>query len=319
MDANKTVIKIDILIFPSMKKHFQLLLAFALILTLNCNAQISGFARSTDSALIYYRTYGKGQPLLIINGGPGMNSNGFEQLAIELSKNYQTIIYDQRGTGKSTLANPDTASITMKLMLDDIESIRKHLNIPVWFVLGHSFGGMVASYYATQYPGHIKKIVLSSSGGIDLDILGYAGESINSKLSKTSLDSINYWTSRISQGDTSHFAALARGKLLAPAYVMDQKYLPIIAERLTQGNSTINMLIWTALQNMNFDCSEGLKKFDKPVLIIQGKNDIVKEETALKAHRVLKNSKVVFLDHSIHYGWIDNKKVYFEEIRAFLG
>lgn len=54
--------------------------------------------------------------------------------------------------------------------------------------------------------------------------------------------------------------------------------------------------------------------FDQP-----GTGDIVKEETAIKAHEVLKKSKIVLMDHCIHYGWIDNKKVYFKEIRLFLG
>jgi len=302
-----------------MKPCHIILLALTLLLSLNCSGQKDGFALSTDGTLIYYRTYGQGEPLLIINGGPGMNSNGFEQLAKELSKNYQTIIYDQRGTGKSTLLNPDSTSVTMKLMIDDIESIRKHLKIDKWFVLGHSFGGMLASYLAVLHPETINKMILSSSGGIDLDLLNYVTESINSKLSPGSVDSIAYWTSKINQGDTSHYAKLARGRLLAPAYVIDKKYLPIIAERLTQGNPTMNSLIWTTLQNMNFDCAEGLKKFDKPVLIIQGKEDIIQAQTAEKAHQVLKQSKIVLIEGSIHYGWLDNPKVYFGEIISFLG
>ncbi|MBL0008446.1 MAG: hypothetical protein IPP25_15045 [Saprospiraceae bacterium] len=54
-------------------------------------------AISIDGAQIYYKTFGKGQPLLIINGGPGMNSDGFEGLAVSLSEHFMTIIYDQRG------------------------------------------------------------------------------------------------------------------------------------------------------------------------------------------------------------------------------
>ncbi|MGB3079084.1 MAG: alpha/beta fold hydrolase, partial [Saprospiraceae bacterium] len=68
-----------------------------------CAAQTEGIVKSVDNAPIYYRTFGSGQPLLIINGGPGMNSNGFENLARKLSEHYKTIIYDQRGTGKSIL------------------------------------------------------------------------------------------------------------------------------------------------------------------------------------------------------------------------
>jgi len=293
-------------------------LIFLFLFDITCFCQETGNSVSSDSVSIYYRTYGKGKPLLIINGGPGMNSDGFEGLAKKLSKNNKTIIYDQRGTGKSVLKISDSSTVNMKLMIDDIESIRKKLKIQKWSVLGHSFGGMVASYYATLYPENITKIILSSSGGIDLDFMNYVPESINSKLSKIQSDSLNYWSKKISDGDTSHYAAYERGKILACAYVFNKKFIPVIGERLTQGNMTINQLIFNDLQKMNFDCSEKLKTFNNPVLIIQGKQDIIKAVTAEKAHLVLKNSKVVYLDHCIHYGWLDNESVYFKEINNFL-
>jgi proline iminopeptidase len=291
---------------------------FLLLFISSCTGKKEGTAISVDGAPIYYRMYGSGSPLLIINGGPGMNSDGFENLAIALSKNNHTIIYDQRGTGKSVLKTVDTSTITMKLMLDDIESIRKELRIEKWSILGHSFGGMVASYYATLYPEHIDKLILSSSGGIDLGLLSYVGGGITSKLSSAEQDSVSFWTKKIDAGDTSHYARLQRGKHLAPAYVLDKKFFPVIAERLTQGNGAINQLIWTDLQKIHFDCAEKLKTYTKPVLIIQGKQDIVKPETAERAHEILRNSKIVYIDHSIHYGWLDNEEVFFKAVNSFL-
>lgn len=289
-----------------------------LLITTNCNSQIDGTAKGIDNTPIYYRTFGSGKPLLIINGGPGMNSNGFEELAIKLSKNNQTIIYDQRGTGKSILKKLDSTTITMDLMIEDMERLRKELNIEKWSILGHSFGGMLASYYATKYPKNIDKLILSSSGGIDLGLLNYVGESINSKLSKVELDSLAYWNKKIEAGDTSHSTRLGRGRSLAPAYLYNKKYIPILAERLTQGNATINQLIWNDLQKINFDCTEKLKTFNNQVLIIQGRQDIIKPETVQKAQKVLKKSKVVYMEHCGHYGWLDNEKVYFREINAIL-
>ena len=151
-----------------MKKVF--LFAFLIFLG-KAYAQTEGYAKNNDSSLTYYKTFGKGEPLLIINGGPGMNSNGFESMAKTLSKNQKTIIYDQRGTGKSKLAKLNANTISMQLMADDIESLRKHLKVEKWNILGHSFGGMLASYYATVYPNSIDKLILSSSGGVDLALL----------------------------------------------------------------------------------------------------------------------------------------------------
>jgi proline iminopeptidase len=281
------------------------------------SAQTEGITNN-GKAKIYYRVFGTGKPILIINGGPGMNSNGFADLAQRLAINNQTIIYDQRGTGQSTLDKIDSSTISMKLMTEDIEVLRKHLNIKSWIVLGHSFGGMLASYYATLYPKNIDALILSSSGGIDLDLLTYVQESINARLTTTEYKEVNFWTTKISDGDTTHATRLKRGMALAPAYVVNRKNIPLIAERLTQGNAELNGLIWSDMQKIKFDCSKKLADFKKPVLIIQGKEDVVKERTALKAHEVLKNSRIVLLDKSSHYGWLDAPQDFFPEVNQFI-
>jgi proline iminopeptidase len=281
-------------------------------------AQRDFFAYAPDSTPIHYLSFGAGKVILIINGGPGMNCEGFTGLAEKLSITNRVILYDQRGTGKSKVRRMDASTITIDKMVSDIEALRESLHIQNWTVLGHSFGGMLASYYATKFPARIDKLILSSSGGIDLDLLNYVSSSINARLTTEQRHQVSYWTNRIAGGDTSHHARLQRGLNLAPAYVYDKKYVPLIAERLTQGNSTLNNLVWEDMRTMHFNCAPGLRYFDKPVLIIQGKEDIIKSETALKAHDVLNESKIIFLEHSVHYGWLDNPQEFFKKINEFL-
>ncbi len=279
--------------------------------------QKEGLIESNGSQL-FYRTFGSGSPILLINGGPGMNSDGFVGLATELAQHNLVIIYDQRGTGRSILKKADESTITIKLMANDIETLRKHLKVNRWTVFGHSFGGMLASYYVSLYPENVSSLILSSSGGIDLDLQSYVSKNINAKLSAEESDSLQYWSNVINKGDTTYYAKLQRGKWLAPAYLYNRKYIPEIAERLTQGNPAINSLVWNNLQKIKFDCSNQLSKLDIPVLIIQGKQDIIEEKTAMKAHKVLKNSTVVFLDNCVHYGWLDQKDEYFAAVEKFL-
>lgn len=273
-------------------------LSVLLLFSISCLGQTEGFATADDSTPIYFRTFGKGKPLLIINGGPGMNSNGFESIAKKLSEKNLTIIYDQRGTGKSVLKNLNSSTVTMKLMIDDMENLRKYLKIEKWSILGHSFGGMLAAYYATLFPDHIDKLIFSSSGGLDLSLLNDVQSSIQSKLSNEEKQNLRKWSNQIDEGDTTYFARLERGKALAPAYVVDRKWIPVIADRLTQGNSVLNQLIWDDLRKITFDCKKKLTTFDRPVLILQGDQDILKPEIAETAHQILKNSKLVFLKHS---------------------
>jgi len=265
---------------------------------------------------IHLKTFGKGKPILIINGGPGLNSEGFEQLAKILGKSNKTIIYDQRGTGKSKLNKINKNTITLDLMIEDIETIRKHLKIEKWVVLGHSFGGMLASYYVSKFPDRTKGLILSSSGGIDMEL--FSDINISSKLTFKEVRSLNYWNTKIAAGDTTYHAKFMRGKYLAPAYLYNKSHVNTIAHRLTQVNYFINNLVVQNMYKIGFDCKEGLKKFSSPVLIIQGGQDIISRKVAENAHAIFQKSELVILKECGHYGWLDQPILYFMNVRNFL-
>lgn len=265
---------------------------------------------------ISYTVYGEGKPILIINGGPGMNSDGFETIAKTLSKTHQAIIYDQRGTGRSEIDVINRSTMTMELMLRDIETIRTHLNIESWIIFGHSFGGMLGSFYASKFPERVSAMILSSSGGMDLSLL--RSLDIRSALTETQQDSLAFWTQKINNGDSTYQTRYQRGKYLAPAYLYDQSLVNVVAHRLTQGNMQINSLIWQDMQRINFDCKNQLKSFTKPVLIIQGKQDIIDKSIAQTADKVFQNSTLVYVDKSAHYGWLEQPKLYFDSVNLFL-
>ena len=271
-----------------------------------------------DEGKIHYITYGSGAPILIINGGPGLDSEGFSPLAELLSDKYSAILFDQRGTGKSLLEKIDNTTITMDLMVQDIEKLRKHLNIKDWIVLGHSFGGWLAEYYASCYPESIKGMILSSSGGIDLEILNYVGANINIRLSEAEKESLKYWLEKIKNGDDSYNARYKKGEILAPAYLYNRKFVPQLAKRLAHADLQINKLVFENLKKINFDCKDTLSQFSKPVLIIQGRQDIVDQGIAYKAHSILRNSTLVFLNECGHYGWLDQQEQFKKELDKFL-
>lgn len=292
------------------------LLFFLAITTSTLFAQTEENIALKSGENIHLKTFGEGDPILIINGGPGLNSEGFEPLAKILAKTHKTIVYDQRGTGKSNLSKVDSTTVTIDLMVDDIETIRKHLGIKKWVVLGHSFGGMLASYYASKFPQNIKGLILSSSGGIDMGLFSVID--ITAKLTETEKDSLSYWTKQVFKGDSSYHAKYHKAKFLAPAYLYDKSHVPTVAHRLTQANFVINRLVFKNMSAIGFDCSEGLKKLDAPVLIIQGKQDIVAKSIAQKAHKAIKNSTMILLDKCGHYGWLDQPANYFKAINKYL-
>lgn len=288
-------------------------------------ASLFGWTQGSESIIdsgntkLHFRTFGTGKPVLIINGGPGMDSNGFEKVAQDLAQmNCQTIIYDQRGTGKSILQKSSTEEVTMDLMVDDIENLRRHLKIEKWTILGHSFGGIMATYYASKHPETIDKLIFSSSGGVNLKFMNYVQERLNNNLTVTERDSLNYYQRKRESGDNSQTTIQKRAQFLAKAYVFDKSKSNAIAQRMTTTNYTINSLVFQNLQKIKFDCTASFSNFKQPVLVLQGKNDIISTETAEEIAKSFPNSKLVLMENCGHYGWLDAHELYFNSIHKFL-
>jgi proline iminopeptidase len=297
-----------------MKKLTVLLLLFSIL----------GFSQteeiiSSGNSKLHYKTFGTGNPILIINGGPGMNCEGFGYVAQEIAKmNFQTILYDQRGTGKSSVEKANSETITMDLMVEDIENLRNHLKIKKWIILGHSFGGIMASYYATKHPETIDKLIFSSSGGVNMNFTSYVQERMNNNLTKTERDSLSKYQNKLNSGDNSLNTLKLRAKYLANAYVFDKSKASTIAERLTQTKFEINSLVFENLRKIKFNCTNEFSNFKQPVLVLQGKNDIITTQTAQETANAFPNSKLVLMENCGHYGWLDANELYFKTIKTFL-
>ena len=77
-------------------------------------------------------------------------------------------------------------------------------------------------------------------------------------------------------------------------------------------------MIWQNIRAIDFNCTEAYKNFKQPVLIIQGKKDVMDVSIAKSAHELLTNSQLVFIDKCAHYGWLEQPEIYYQAIEAFL-
>jgi proline iminopeptidase len=90
----------------------------------------------------------------------------------ELGKNYQCIMLEQRGTGRSKLSKYDASTINLKAYIEDIEALRKQLRIDKLTLTGNSWGMMLALAYGGTYPNNVRAIASVGSGPITRDYLG---------------------------------------------------------------------------------------------------------------------------------------------------
>src|SRR6185436_14850817 len=109
---------------------------------------------------LYYEQCGnpKGKPAVFLHGGPGGGVSSDYRRYFD-PKVYRVVLFDQRGSGKSTPHASIEANTTWDLVAD-IERLREHLSVSNWQVFGGSWGSTLALAYAETHPGRVTELVL---------------------------------------------------------------------------------------------------------------------------------------------------------------
>lgn len=100
----------------------------------------------------------KGIPVLYLHGGPGGGSSENHRRYFDPNI-YHIILFDQRGCGQSKPA-PSIAFNNTEYLVNDIEVIRKHLNIKQWLIAGGSWGTTLGMVYGISYPEKVLGFIL---------------------------------------------------------------------------------------------------------------------------------------------------------------
>ena len=120
----------------------------------------TGFIEVNDIHSLYWEQSGNpdGIPILLLHGGPGAGATSTHRRFFD-PDHYRIIIFDQRGAGRSTPLGC-LEDNTLKELLSDMETLRKHLNIDRWHLFGGSWGSTLALAYAQLYPQNCISMIL---------------------------------------------------------------------------------------------------------------------------------------------------------------
>lgn len=100
-------------------------------------------------------------PLICVHGGPGSSHHYFARLEALAARGRSVVLYDQVGCGGSTPVAP--AELDVSVFVAELANLRDHLGIERAFVLGTSWGGMLAIEYALTRPAGLAGLVLNST------------------------------------------------------------------------------------------------------------------------------------------------------------
>ncbi len=259
---------------------------------------------TSDGLALYFEMSGKGIPCLFLHGGPGYWSKSFQHFAGELlEENLQMVYLDQRGCGRSE--HSPTQDYSLNRMMDDIEELRIFLGIEQWFILGHSFGGILAVNYSSRYPERTVGLILSN---VTLNMVHSFRHQIQIASDKLRIEERKIPDNHIKLLIDTYYSILSQ--LLEEGEYYKFQYMDLEnknkVDLIDQGvNNDPNFQQYVFSSEDYFqDFTTLTINIHKPVLVIAGKND---HAVGPKHHQLFNfPNSIVNVLNSGHHPYIEN-------------
>jgi proline iminopeptidase len=265
--------------------------------------------------------------LLLLNGGPGATHEYFECFEnFLLPEGVELIYYDQLGCGLSD--NPkDTTMWDLSRFVEEVEQVRKALNLNKdnFYLLGHSWGGILAMQYALKYQDNLKGLIISNMMSSCPDYGKYAQEVLAPQFDQKILETIRQIEAK---GD---FANPKYMELLMPNfYAKHICRIPIDQwpEPMNRALSKINQSLYVTMQGpsefgiggnlINWDVSKELPKIKTPTLTIGGKHDTMDPEHMKWMSTQVQHGRNITCPNGSHMSMYDDQKNYFPGLIQFI-
>ena len=263
--------------------------------------------------------------VLLLHGGPGFSHDYFECFENFLPKEGMEIYYyDQLGCGNSDVPK-DTSLWTIPRYVDEVEQVRKGLGLDNFYLLGHSWGSMLAMEYLYKYQHHVKAAVLSNMTAGIKSYLPYAAELKKKYLTASDIatyDSLD----KLKAYQSPQYQNLLMSKL----YTQTICRLPLEnwPEPLMRAFKKANQSIYIQMQGVDeFHVTGNFKDWEMwdrlpdikiPTLVIGGMYDEMNPVDMKREGQLIPNSRTYLCPNGSHMSMYDDQQNYFTNLIGFL-
>jgi proline iminopeptidase len=272
--------------------------------------------QSDDGVKLYYDVVGKGEPVVLLSGGPGFSPEYLRPLAEVLGNRYTFVLFHQRGTGKSVMEKTDMAALELKKLVADVDALRRELKQEKLTIVGHSFGGILAMMYAREHPERIRALALLDSGGPTLASVEKFNTNLNARFTAEDNLKIKEWSDAERMKSDHKRAILEITKAKTPAYFADRAKARLLMDPMTEDTFNDAVFWSVALQMMGLDLRAGLEKVQAPMLVLHGKQDPL--ETAEELRATFPKATFVLVENAGHFPWLEQPELVYGVVGGFL-
>jgi proline iminopeptidase len=264
--------------------------------------------------------------LLLLNGGPGMSHEYFECMESFLPKEgIEFIYYDQLGTGFSQNPN-DTTMWDLPRYVEEVEQVRKSLNLSKdnFYLLGHSWGGILAMQYALKYQNNLKGLVISNMMA-SCPKYGEYSKVLEKQMNPDVLKTIKNLEAKKDYSNPKYMELLMNN-----FYNQHILRLPVAdwPEPVNRAFSRLNSSLYITMQGpselgisgklTNWDVSEELPKIKVPTLVIGARNDTMDPEYMKWMATQFKKGTFLYCPNGSHMCMYDDQEIYMNGLIDFL-
>lgn len=265
--------------------------------------------------------------LLLLNGGPGATHEYFECFESFLpAEGIEFIYYDQLGCGHSDNPN-DTSFWDLPRYVEEVEQVRKALDLTKdnFYLLGHSWGGILAAQYALKYQDNLKGLVISNMMMDAVAYGKYADEVLAKQMDPKVLDTIRMLEKNKDFSNPKYM------ELLLPNYYTAhilRAPLDKWPEPVNRSLGKTNQSLYVTMQGPSefgiagklatWDVTKRLPELRIPVLSIGGKFDTMDPEHMKWIAGQVANGAYLICPKGSHMSMYDDQQVYMTGLIRFL-
>lgn len=265
--------------------------------------------------------------LLLLNGGPGATHEYFECLESFLpAEGIEFIYYDQLGTGNSDNPN-DPALWDLNRFVEEVEQVRVALKLDKdnFYLLGHSWGGILAAQYALKYQQNIKGLIISNMMMSAIEYDKYADEVLAKQMDPKVLARIREIEKKGDFENPEYMELLVPNFYSKHILRLDAALWP---EPVNRSFGKINQSLYVTMQGPSefglsgklekWDVTKELPKITVPTLFIGAKYDTMDPKHMEWAATQVKNGSYLYCENGSHMSMYDDQQTYMNGLIKFL-
>ena len=263
--------------------------------------------------------------LLLLHGGPGATHEYFEALEHALgAEGIELIYYDQLGSAYSD--QPKDASLwTVERFVDEVEQVRQALGLTKddFYLLGHSWGGILATEYALAHPDALKGLVVSNMMMSIPDYNRYAEDVLAKQMDPAVVKEIHEIEKK-GQYESPRYTEL----LIPNFYAKHICRLPERPDAVNRAFAKLNRQVYVLMQGPSeFGASGRLEKWDRkadlgklemPTLVIGAAHDTMDPEQMRWISTQVKHGSFLLCPNGSHMAMWDDQAAYSAGLVRFL-